>query len=65
MDEKYYTEIKAGVLQQLNVNILDKTYKVIENVDELDLDFETVDFLPLEIYNALISGLNLNGYIKK
>lgn len=65
MDEKYYTEINSGVLQQLNVNILDKTYKVIENVDELDLDFETVDFLPLEIYNALISGLNLNGYIKK
>lgn len=66
MNELFYTESEtAGILNQLEVNVNDKTFHLTLAISSDDVDYEMTDFLSLPIFNALINGLINDGYTQK
>lgn len=65
MNELFYTETEnVGSCNTLEVDIYEKTYKVCYDVFEGDIDTDLADFIAPQIFDALIKGLDAEGYTK-
>ena len=63
MNELFYTESEnAGVLNQLEVDVNNKTFHLTLAISADDVDYETTDFLSLPIFTALLKGLKVEGF---
>lgn len=65
MNELFYTETEnIGSCITLEVDVYDKTYKVKNDVFEGDIDTDLSTFLAPQIFEALVKGLEADGYSK-
>lgn len=62
--EEFYTESNVEVFTKLSVDTEAKEYVVFTNLSAEEIDMEMVDFLAPKIFDALISGLEAQGYKK-
>ena len=63
MNELFYTESeKAGILNQLEVDVNNKTFHLTLAISAADAGYETTDFLSLPIFTALLKGLKVEGF---
>ena len=65
MNELLYTETEnIGSCITVEVDVYDKTYKVCDDVFEGDIDTDLATFLAPEVFQALVKGLEAEGYTK-
>ncbi|MBQ3253667.1 MAG: hypothetical protein IJA65_03840 [Acholeplasmatales bacterium] len=62
--EEFYTEIEVEVFAKLSVDTESKAYELINNLSAEEIDMEMVDFLAPKVFEALIVGLDTQGYKK-
>ena len=61
--EQIYTETNtAGVYNLLKVDTFKKEYQLYENIKENKINMELADFIALDLFEALILGLQAKNY---
>ncbi len=62
--EEFYTELTVEVFAKLSIDTEAKEYELINNLYADEIDMEKVDFLAPKVFEALIVGLETQGYKK-
>jgi hypothetical protein len=66
MNELFYTETEnIGSCNTLEIDVYEKTYILKSDVFEGDIDTDLSTFLAPEIFQALVKGLEADGYSKQ
>lgn len=62
--EEFYTELTVEIFAKLSIDTEAKEYELINNLSADEIDMEMVDFLAPRVFDALVSGLEVQEYKK-
>lgn len=62
--EEFYTELTVNTFAKLSIDTESKEYELTKDLSEAEIDMEMVDFLAPKVFDALITGLEAQGYKK-
>lgn len=62
--EEFYKELTVEAFAKLSIDTETKEYELIDNLSADEIDMEMVDFLAPKVFDALVAGLEAQGYTK-
>lgn len=62
--EEFYTELTVEVFAKLSIDTEGREYELINSLSADEIDMEMVDFLAPKVFDALVAGLEAQGYKK-